>query len=50
MPDTGFYKHPFYAWHGYNYNATLSPDATLVDRDQYGHGTAEAANEEHHSE
>lgn len=44
MPDTGFYKHPFYAWHGYHYNATLAPDAIRVDRDEYGHGTAEAAN------
>jgi serine protease AprX len=44
MPDTGFYKHPFYAWHGYNYNGTLSPDAHQVQRDDYGHGTAEAAN------
>jgi subtilisin family serine protease len=44
MPDTGFYKHPFYAWHGYNYNATLSPDAIRVEKDEYGHGTAEAAN------
>lgn len=44
MPDTGFYKHPFYAWHGYNYNATLAPDAIRLDRDEYGHGTAEAAN------
>jgi subtilisin family serine protease len=44
MPDTGFYKHPFYLWHGYNYQATLSPDAILVERDEIGHGTAEAAN------
>jgi len=44
MPDTGFYKHPFYAWHGYNYSATLSPDAIRVEKDEYGHGTAEAAN------
>jgi serine protease AprX len=44
MPDTGFYKHPFYSWHGYNYTATLSPDATEVDHDEVGHGTAEAAN------
>jgi serine protease AprX len=44
MVDTGFYKHPYYAWHGYNYNATLAPDATDLDRDDYGHGTAEAAN------
>jgi subtilisin family serine protease len=44
MVDTGFYKHPFYAWHGYNYNATLAPDAIRLERDDYGHGTAEAAN------
>ncbi|MBD0324825.1 MAG: S8 family serine peptidase [Pyrinomonadaceae bacterium] len=44
MPDTGFYKHPFYAWHGYNYTATLAPDATKVEHDAIGHGTAEAAN------
>jgi serine protease AprX len=44
MPDTGFYRHPFYPWHGYNYNATLSPDAIDVDTDDFGHGTAEAAN------
>lgn len=44
MPDTGFYKHPFYAWNGYNYNATLAPDATKVGEDDFGHGTAEAAN------
>lgn len=44
MPDTGFYKHPFYDWHGYSYTATLAPDATDVDHDEIGHGTAEAAN------
>ena len=44
MPDTGFYRHPFYAWHGYNYHATLSPDAIRIEKDEYGHGTAEAAN------
>lgn len=44
MPDTGFYKHPFYSWHGYNYNSTLAPDAVDVDHDEVGHGTAEAAN------
>jgi len=44
MPDTGFYRHPFYDWHGYNYQATLAPDAIDVDRDDFGHGTAEAAN------
>jgi len=44
MPDTGFYKHPYYAWHGYNYQATLAPDAIRVNQDEVGHGTAEAAN------
>jgi subtilisin family serine protease len=44
MPDTGFFKHPFFAWHNSNYHATLSPDATVVGQDDYGHGTAEAAN------
>ena len=44
MVDTGFYKHPFYKWHGYNYQATLAPDATHLERDESGHGTAEAAN------
>lgn len=44
MIDTGFYKHPFYAWHGYNYHTTLSPDAKRIDQDENGHGTAQAAN------
>lgn len=44
MPDSGFYKHPFYVWHGYNYNRTLAPDAIQLERDELGHGTAEAAN------
>lgn len=44
MVDTGFYRHPFYDWHGYSYTATLSPDATNVEHDENGHGTAEAAN------
>lgn len=44
MVDSGFYKHPFYLWHDYNYNATLSPDAIRVEKDEVGHGTAEAAN------
>ncbi len=44
MPDTGFYKHSFYEWHGYSYGATLSPDATDLEHDEHGHGTAEAAN------
>ncbi|MCM1982453.1 S8 family serine peptidase [Lyngbya confervoides] len=44
MVDSGFYKHPFYKWHGYNYQATLAPDAANVEHDESGHGTAEAAN------
>jgi len=44
MPDTGFFHHEFYEWRGYKYNRTISPDAVDVERDDYGHGTAEAAN------
>lgn len=44
MPDTGFYHHPFYEWRGYKYSRTISPDTVDVERDDYGHGTAEAAN------
>jgi len=44
MPDTGFYNHPFYEWRGYRYNRTISPDAVDMEKDNYGHGTAEAAN------
>jgi hypothetical protein len=44
MVDTGFFQHPFYRWHQYNLQATLAPDATDVEHDPNGHGTAEAAN------
>lgn len=44
MPDTGFYKHKFYEWRGYHYNRTIAEDAVDVESDNYGHGTAEAAN------
>lgn len=44
MPDTGFYKHKFYEWRGYNYNRTIAEDAVDEELDDYGHGTAEAAN------
>ena len=45
MPDTGFYPHPFYAWHGYDVKATvLGPGAADPSKDDYGHGTGEAAN------
>ncbi len=45
MIDTGFYRHPFYGWHGYNVQTTvLGPGATNPDKDDIGHGTGEAAN------
>ncbi len=44
MVDTGFYRHPFYDWHGFHLQATLAPDAVGVDEDAEGHGTAEVAN------
>jgi hypothetical protein len=44
MVDTGFFPHPFYAWHGYHLQATLAPDATGLGDDPLGHGTAEVAN------
>jgi serine protease AprX len=34
MPDAGFYRHPFYEWHAYRYNATLSPDAMRMEHDE----------------
>ncbi len=45
MPDTGFYPHPFYNWHGYSAMTTvLGPGAADPSRDEVGHGTGEAAN------
>jgi serine protease AprX len=44
MVDTGFYRHPFYEWHGYHLQATLAPDAVGAGEDAEGHGTAEVAN------
>jgi serine protease AprX len=44
MPDTGFYKHKFYEWRGYNYNRTIAEDTVDEEHDDHGHGTAEAAN------
>ena len=45
MCDTGFYRHPFYNWHGYRVNSTvLGPGATDPTKDDYSHGTGEAAN------
>ncbi|MFW9833400.1 MAG: S8 family serine peptidase [Candidatus Thorarchaeota archaeon] len=44
MPDTGFYKHSFFTRRGYRLDAVLSPDATNVATDDYGHGTGEVTN------
>ncbi len=45
MPDTGMYKHPFYAERGYRVLATkLAPGASDPGSDTVGHGTGEAAN------
>jgi subtilisin family serine protease len=45
MPDTGFYPHPFYNWHGYTVLSTvLGSGATDPSKDDVGHGTGEAAN------
>lgn len=44
MPDTGFYEHEFYKFRGYRYNRTIAEDAVDEATDDYGHGTAEAAN------
>ncbi|TET10248.1 MAG: peptidase S8 [Candidatus Thorarchaeota archaeon] len=44
MPDTGFYRHPYFRRRGYRLNVVLSPDATNVNTDDYGHGTGEVAN------
>ncbi len=45
MVDTGFYRHPFYSWHSYRVNATvLGPGASDPTKDDYSHGTGEAAN------
>ena len=45
MPDTGFYKHPFYNHHGYRTRtALLAAGASNANEDGNGHGTGEAAN------
>jgi subtilase family serine protease len=45
MIDTGFYRHPFYNWHGYRAKtAILGPGAVDSTKDDSGHGTGEAAN------
>jgi subtilisin family serine protease len=45
MVDTGFYRHPFYSWNGFRVKSTvLGPGATDPTKDNYSHGTGEAAN------
>ncbi|UCE36201.1 MAG: S8 family serine peptidase [Thermoplasmata archaeon] len=44
MPDTGFYQHPYFTDHGYNFLAVTAPDKTNHTRDTHGHGTGECAN------
>lgn len=45
MPDTGMYRHPFYAERGYRLLSTLlAPGAVDATKDDVGHGTGEAAN------
>jgi serine protease AprX len=45
MPDSGFYRHPFYFRHGYRVGPTvLGPGASDPATDAIGHGTGEAAN------
>jgi hypothetical protein len=45
MIDSGFYiQHPYYLSERYNMSRMLAPDATAVEQDEIGHGTAEAAN------
>jgi hypothetical protein len=44
MPDTGFYFHPYFVKHGYNFLAVTAPDSLDHTTDDYGHGTGECAN------
>lgn len=44
MPDTGFYRHPFFVEQGYNFLAVTAPDALDHLTDSVGHGTGECAN------
>ncbi|MET1255708.1 S8 family serine peptidase [Aliikangiella maris] len=45
MPDTGFYRHPFYNHHGYRtQKALLAAGAVNAASNNVGHGTGEAAN------
>ncbi|MBO2450124.1 S8 family serine peptidase [Actinomadura barringtoniae] len=45
MVDTGFEDHPYFAARGYNIRPVeAGPGATAPDKDECGHGTAQAAN------
>ena len=44
MVDSGWYRHPFFIWHGYRANVVLGPGTSNPDRDRHGHGTGESAN------
>lgn len=44
MPDTGFYRHPYFAEQGYNFLAVTAPDVIDHTTDSNGHGTGECAN------
>ncbi|UCG69032.1 MAG: S8 family serine peptidase [Thermoplasmata archaeon] len=44
MPDTGFYQHPYFTDHGYNFLAVTAPDTIDHKTDYHGHGTGECAN------
>lgn len=44
MPDTGFYKHPYFEEQGYNFLAITTPDVIDYTSDLHGHGTGECAN------
>lgn len=44
MIDSGFFRHKFYSSHGFTATVLLGPGAVNVNKDENGHGTAEAAN------
>ena len=44
MIDSGFFNHKFYRNRGFRATVMLGPGAVSVNRDDNGHGTAEAAN------
>lgn len=44
MVDSGFYHHPYFKAHGYNFLSIPAPDVTEPELDASGHGTGEAAN------